>query len=49
VRDSQAALQVGLFARPLSQRERDEVRRFGLEVLDMGVFGREHLYRVISR
>ncbi len=37
---------VGLFARPLSLRERDAWRRMGYDVSELGIFGRERLYRL---
>lgn len=49
VKDSEAHVEVGIFARPFSQRERDDIRGFGLEVLEVGVFGRERLYRIQTR
>ncbi len=49
VRDPEVGLQVGIFARPFSQREKDDFRAVGLDVLEVGAFGRERLYRVISR
>ncbi len=49
VREQATHLQAGLFVRPLSQRQRDEWRRQGLEAFEVGVFGREHLYRLVPR
>ncbi|MBP9709981.1 hypothetical protein KBD61_03075 [Patescibacteria group bacterium] len=49
VHDSEAQVDVGIFARPFSQRERDDLRGLGLEVLEVGAFGRERLYRVLPR
>lgn len=49
VKDSGAHVEVGIFARPFSQRERDDIRGFGLEVLEVGTFGRERLYRILPR
>lgn len=48
-KDPEAHVEVGIFARPFSQRERDDLRGLGLEVLDVGAFGREYLYRVLPR
>jgi hypothetical protein len=49
VRDAETQFQVGIFARPFSQRERDDLRGLGLEVLEVAAFGRERLYRILPR
>ncbi len=49
VHDVQVLVKVGLYARPPSQTERDVWRAQGVELIDLGVFGREHLYRLSSR
>lgn len=38
---------IGLFARPLSQADRDEWRTVGLETQELASFGREQLYRLV--
>ena len=37
-------IQVGLYARPLSQKEKDTWKKFGVEVIELGSFAREKLY-----
>ncbi len=49
LQDPSVTLKVGLYARPPSQMDRDAWRAQGIELIDLGVFGREHLYRVSSR
>lgn len=49
VKDVKVPLQVGIFARPFSQRERDDLRRLGVDVLEVSSFGRERLYRLLPR
>jgi hypothetical protein len=40
---------VGLFVRPLSQAQKDAWRKAGLEAQELGTFGRENLYRLVTR
>lgn len=40
---------VALFARPLSQREKDDWVRVGLEPQELSPFGRETLFRLVAR
>lgn len=47
--DKEANVRVGLYARPVSQAERDAWRREGVELINRGVFAREHLYELIPR
>jgi hypothetical protein len=47
--DKEANIQVGLYARPLSQAERDAWRREGVDLIDKGVFARERLYQLVPR
>lgn len=49
LKDPALSLKVGLYARPPSQVDRDEWRSRGVDLIDLGVFGREHLYRLSSR
>lgn len=49
LKDPSHSLKVGWYARPPSQMDRDEWRARGVELIDLGVFGREHLYRFSSR
>lgn len=37
-------LKVGLYVRPLSQKEKDAWKRYGLDVIELGSFAREKLY-----
>jgi hypothetical protein len=46
---ARSGVDLGLFARPLSQEERDAWLRYGLEVQELGAFGRETLYRLLLR
>lgn len=43
-----ANVSIGLFARPLTQIQRDEWRKAGLDVQELATFGRETLYRIFS-
>lgn len=40
---------VGLYARPLSQKERDRWHANGLELTEVALFERENLYQIISK
>ncbi|HEU0051460.1 MAG TPA: hypothetical protein VFQ60_05405 [Patescibacteria group bacterium] len=41
-----ADIRIGLFVRPLSQKERDEWQRAGFEIQELASFSRERLYRL---
>lgn len=49
IHDTQVLVKVGLYARPPSQMERDAWHAESVELIDLGTFGREHLYRLSSR
>ncbi len=42
----QQGMRVGFFGRPLSQREKDTWRKYGIDAQELGSFGRERLYRL---